>query len=194
MHGGNQKSRIMKCALHWATVVNKESNMNKHLKHCLERTINKEFVSVRHDYDNHETTYSVPYNASLAPQSVKLKLIHAMGLDYDEAFDDKDAEDIEKMSWYLIADDTPEFGLTASHFINKRGIIMTHYILDFDGEILYEKSYPSDQLNKKNPMLQLIRKCSNKIVAQEQLAQEHKMEKMFISMNMFNLRAPRGKK
>lgn len=168
--------------------------MNKHLKHCLERTINKEFVSVRHDYDNNETIYYFPYNASLTPQSVKLKLIQVMGLDYDEDFDEKDADDIEKMSWFLIADDTPEFALTTSHYINKRGIVMTHYTLDFEGEILYQKSYPSDQINRKNPMLQLIRKCSNKLVTQEQIAQEHKMEKMFISTNMFNLHVQRGKK
>ena len=54
--------------------------MNKHLEHCLTRTIQKEFVSVFHDYDSLETIYSVPYNASLAPRSVKLILIRALYL------------------------------------------------------------------------------------------------------------------
>lgn len=160
--------------------------MNKNLKRCLEHTIKKEFVSVYHNYDTQETIYSIPYNASLATQSVKLILVRAMALDYDDDFDDKDSNDIETAARNLLNDGTPVFSLTESHFISKRNQLMTHYLLDFDGEALVEKSYPTDKLSKKNPLLQLMRKCSEKIVAQEVAAQAQKMEKMFISMNLFN--------
>ena len=167
--------------------------MNKHLEHCLTRTIQKEFVSVFHDYDSLETIYSVPYNASLAPRSVKLILIRAMGFDYDDDFDEKNPDDIDKMAYYLTADETPIFSITAGHFINSRGILMTNYRLDFDGQVLSEKSYTSDNLSRKNSFLQLIHKCSDKIIAQERAAQEHKMEKLFISTNMFMRNVQRGK-
>lgn len=167
--------------------------MNKHLKNCLERTIQKEFVSVYHDYDSQETIYSIPYNATLAPRSVKLALIRATGLDYDDDFDENDPGDIDKMAWYLIAEETPCFSLSAGHFINTRGVLMTNYRLDFDGEVLFQKTYASDTLSKKNPILQLMRRCSDKIITQERTAQEHKMEKMFISTNMFMMNARPGK-
>lgn len=167
--------------------------MNKNLKRCLERTIKQEFVSVYHDYDNQETRYSVPYNALLTPRSVKLTLIRALGLDYDDDFDADDPNDIDKMAWYLIADEMPVFELASGHTINKHGVLMTNYRLDFDGEVLFQKSYTSENISRKNPMLQLIRKCSDKIITQEHAAQEHKMEKMFISSNMFTLNAQPGR-
>lgn len=167
--------------------------MNKQLKHCLEKSIQKEFVSVCHNYDTRETIYTIPYNATLASRSVKLALIRATGLDYDDTFDANNPHDIDKMAWYLIADDNPTFALTSSHFINKQGVLMTHYMLDFNGEILYQKSCASDKLVRKNPILQLMRKCSDKLIAQERAAQEHKMEKMFISTNMFIPSAQHGR-
>ena len=168
--------------------------MNKHLQHCLERTIQKEFVSVYHNYDTMETIYSIPYNASLAPRSVRLMLIRALGLDYDDDFDADDPHEIDKLSWYLIADETPYFKITQSSFINKRGKMMTNYILDFDDEVLFEKSYAADNLSKKNQMLQLMRKCSDKIIDQERVAQEHKMGKMFVSTNLFMSHVQPGRK
>ena len=167
--------------------------MNKHLQHCVERTIKKEFVSVYHDYDNRETIYNVPYNAALTPRSVRLILIRAMGLDYSDEFDESDPHDIDKMSWYLVADETPMFSLVQGHTINKRGVLMTNYRLDFNGEVLFQKSYPSESLSRKNTMLQLIRKCSDKIIDQERTAQQYKMEKMFVSTNMFTEYAQHGK-
>ncbi len=171
---------------HWATAVNKKASvMNKPLKNYLQRIIKNEYVSVYHDYDGQKTTYSIPYNASLAPRSVRLTLIRALGLDYDDDFDENNPQDIDKMSYNLIADETPLFSLTSDHYINNRGTLMTHYILDFDGQVLTEKSYKSDKLSGKNPLIQLMRKCSDKIIAQEQAAQKYKMEKMFVSTNIF---------
>ena len=89
----------------------------------------------------------------------------------------------------MIADETPFFELSSRHLINKRGVLMTNYRLDFDGEVLFEKSYASENLSRKNPMLQLMRKCSDKIISQERIAQEHQMEKMFISSNIFTQNA-----
>ena len=168
--------------------------MNKNLKRCLEQSINREFVSVYHDYDMRETIYSIPYNASLAPRSVKLILIRAMGLDADEDFDYEDPRDIDSAAMRLIDGTTPAFVLASSHFINKNGTLMTHYTLDFDGEVLFERAYNSEKLNKKNPILHLMRKCSDKVISQERAAQEHKMEKMFISTNMFTSYAQHGRK
>ena len=167
--------------------------MNKHLKNFLEATIQKEFVSVVHDYDTMETTYSFPYNASLAKRPIKLQLIRAIGLDYDEDFDATDPDDIDRMARYMLANETPIFSLSSKHLITKKGLLMTHYTLDFDGEILFEKSYPSDTLTNANPMLQLMRKCSAKIIEQERIAQEYKMEKMFVSTNMFTQYARHGR-
>ena len=167
--------------------------MNKHLKNCLERTIQKEFVSVYHNYDTQETVYSVPYNAALTPRSVKVTLIRATGLDYDDDFDETDPDDIDKMSWYLIADETPIFSLSQSHNINKHGVLMTNYRIDFDGEVLSEKSYATENLSTRNPYIQLMRRFSDKIITQEHAAQELKMEKMFISTNMFKMNVQPGK-
>ena len=91
--------------------------MNKSLKRCLEHTIKKEFVSVYHNYDTQETIYSIPYNASLATQSVKLTLVRAMALDYDEDFDDKNQKDIEIAAKNLLNDGTPVFSLTVILFM-----------------------------------------------------------------------------
>jgi len=168
--------------------------MNKHLKRCLERTIKQEFVSVYHDYDTQETTYSVPYNAALTPRSVRLMLIRAMGLDYGEDFDDKDPNDIDKMSSFLIDEWTPLFSLTSKHTINKNGVLLTNYRIDFDGEVLFEKAYASNNLANKNPMIQLMHRCSEKIIDQERIAQEQKMEKMFISTNLFKWNAQHDRK
>lgn len=159
--------------------------MNNQLKNCLEETIKNEFVSVYHNYDNLETIYYIPYNASLTPRPIKRTLIRAMGLDYSEDFDEQNPNDIDKMACYLISDEMPMFTLSARHSINKRGDLMTNYRLDFNDELLFEKSYNSNKLSPRNPMVQIISKCSDKIIAQERFAQEHKMEKFFISMNMF---------
>lgn len=167
--------------------------MNKHLKNCLERTIQKEFVSVYHNYDTQETVYSVPYNAALTPRSVRSILIRAVGLDYDDDFDETDPYDIDKMSWYLIADETPIFSLSQSHNINKQGVLMTNYRIDFDGEVLSEKSYATENLSTRNPYIQLMRRFSDKIITQEHAAQELKMEKIFISTNMFKMNVQPGK-
>ena len=167
--------------------------MNKYLMKFLEQSIQKEFVSVVHNYDTLETIYSIPYNASLAKRPVKLQLIRALGLDYEDDFDDTDPDDIDRVAWYMLAEGTPVISISSKHIISRKGVMMTHYTLDFDGEVLFEKSYPSDKLTNTNLMLQLIRHCSAKIVEQEHVAQQYKMEKMFISTNMFMQHAKRGK-
>ena len=167
--------------------------MDKQLKKCLEKTIQTEFVSVYHDYNAQETIYVIPYNASLTPRSVKLSLIRAVGFDYSDKFDAKNPNDIDEMASNFIVGITPEFSLTSSHFVNHNGVLMTKFVLDFAEEILFEKSYESNKMNNKNPILQLIRQCSNKIIAQEYAAQKHKMEKMFISLNMFTQNVRHGR-
>lgn len=168
--------------------------MNKLLIAFLEKSIQSEYISVYHDYDTQETVYFIPYNATLATRDVKLKLVQLMGLDWDDGFDEKNPADIDKAADYLIgSDETPLFTLTSSHFIEKNGILMTDFILDFEEDVIYKKSYQTDKLSKKNMFVKLMKKCSDKIIDQEKAAQEHKMEKMFISTNMFTLSAQHGR-
>lgn len=167
--------------------------MDKQLKKCLEKTIQAEFVSVYHDYNAQETAYLIPYNASLTPRSVKLSLIRATGFDYSDEFDPQNPDDIDEMALNFVDGITPEFSLTSTHFINENGELMTNFVLDFANEILFEQSYATNKLNYKNPILQLMRQCSNKIIAQEYAAQKQKMEKMFISFNMFTQNVRHGR-
>ena len=169
------------------------TRFDKNLKRCLEKTIDAEFVSVYHNYDTMETVYAIPYNASLASRRVKLTLIRAMGLDWDDNFDENNPYDIDKTSWYLLSNGTPTFSITTSHHINKQGVITTDVLLSFEDEVLMERSYPSDKVPKKCFLLQLMRKCSEKVIAQERAAQAKRMEKMFMSMNMFNLHGQHGR-
>ena len=167
--------------------------MNKELQRYLEKIIRSEHVSVHHDYDAMESNYTIPYNAALASDNIKLMLLRADGiLDEDEELDEYESIDFlaESLTELL----TPEFGLSTSHYINNRNKIMTKYTLDFDGTILHQKTYPSEAINTRSPLFRLIKMCSDKIIAQEHIAQKHKMEKTFISMNMFKLYAQHGKK
>lgn len=159
--------------------------MNKNLISYLKKLIDTEFVSVYHNYDTLETVYSIPYNASLASDKVKLILIRALGLDWDDNFNPDNPDDIAKMSWFMLSDGVPVFALTSTHLIDKHGNLKTHFILDFEDEILFEKSYKTQRLTDKNPMVKLMHKISTKVIAQEHEAQKLKMEKMFISTNMF---------
>ena len=168
--------------------------MNKYLKRCLEESIKRGFVSVYHDYDKLETVYSIPYDATITPNPVKEMLVKVMGLVDDEDIDEQDSKEINETAMFLIREMMPEFSISSRHIINKHNVLMTQYTLDFDGMILYEKAYPSDKLGHRNPMLNLMRQCSNKVVSQERFAQKHKMEKMFISMNMFTLCEQHGRK
>lgn len=169
--------------------------MKKYLETYLRKVIRQEYVSVHHDYDTAETTYIIPYNASLASPKIKLLLLQSAGIiEDDETIDDYTTSEIEETSKNLIDITTPEFEISTSHYINNRGVLMTHYILDFDGDVLFQKSYPSNKLSTKNQMLRLIKLCSNKIIDQERAAQKFKMEKMLISTNMFNLRVTRDKR
>ena len=169
------------------------TRFDKNLIRCLEKTIDTEFVSVYHNYDTMETVYTIPYNASLASRRVKLTLIRAMGLDWDNNFDENNPYDIDKTSWYLLSEGNPTFSIITSHHINKQGVITTDVLLDFEGEVLMERSYPSDKVPRKCFLLRLMRKCSEKVIAQERAAQAKRMEKMFMSMNMFNLHGQHGR-
>lgn len=167
--------------------------MNKHLIHCLKRTIKQEFVSVYHNYDEQKTVYTIPYNALLTPRNVKLQLLRVMGMVDDDK--ELDASEIDSLSHEMASGDlSPEFELEYGQIMNKRGTLMVRYILDFDGAILFEKSYPSNKVYPKNPILKLIRLCSNKIIEQERTAQKYKMEKILLSSNLFNLNAQHGRK
>ena len=165
--------------------------ISKYLKKCLERTIETEYVSVFHDYDLMETIYTIPYNATLAPTPVKMALVRAT-MD-DEDFDESDNEEVNDIATAFATNPMPLFSITIGYHINSSGVLMADYTLDFEGEVLFMKSYEFNKQDNKNPVLSLVRKCSNKIVAQERAAQKHKMQKMFVSMNMFKLNEQPGK-
>lgn len=167
--------------------------MNRELQRYLEQIIKSEYVSVHHDCDQMETNYTIPYNAALAPQKIKIMLMQADGiLDNSEDLDDDD--DINLLAENLTDFMTPEFMLSTKHYINHKNKLMTEYSLDFDGTILHQKTYPSEAINTRSPIFRLMKMCSDKVISQERTAQKYKMEKMFVSMNMFKLYAQHGKK
>lgn len=168
--------------------------MDEELLSCLAKTIKDEYVSVLHDYNTEETNYLIPYNATHASLSVKLKLVQLLELDWDANFDASDPYDIERAAWHLaVADQTPLFSLGFSHYIDENGTLMTHFILDFEEEVLFAESYPTDQLSPKNTLVSLMRLCSKKIVKQEKMARKYNMQKMFISTNAFLVNAQKCK-
>ena len=167
--------------------------MNRELQRYLEQLIRTEYVSVVHDYDQMETSYTIPYNATSAPRKIKIMLLRADGIIDDEDEIDGD-DDIDALGENLFDFMTPEFVLSTTHYINNRNKLVTQYTLDFDGTILYQKSYPSDTINARSPIFRLMKMCSDKVITQERVAQKYKMEKMFLSMNMFKLNAQRGRK